>query len=280
MIRLVASDMDGTLLAPDGTVTGRTADTIKRLQRAGIGFVVCTGRAYEDARAPLDARGISCDMICMNGAAVYDREGKCLFSRELEEEQIRWVLDVCRTEEPVFDFMTDQGSCTITPVSRFRDYCDRGLLLPMAEELSPEYIKSRFRFLSPEELFGSKLHFYKMSVIHENSLTLNRIKDRLMERNTLAVASSHSTNLEITDSGAQKGLALLQYAGRRGIKEREIMAVGDSENDRSMLSLPLGFTVVMENAMESMKRAARCQTRSNREDGAAYAMEMLALENS
>ena len=276
MIRLLASDLDGTLLGPDGKVSDKTAAAVKELQNAGIRFVVCTGRSHEDAVRPLEEQGIFCDVICMNGSAVYDRTGDRIHSQELTPEQITTILDACE-EEVVFDFMTGQGSCTLTTKEQFEQYFEAGLLLPMAGGITREYIMSHFQFLTKEELFSEDMEYYKVSVIHPNPFVLERVKAKLEAHTGFAVAASHHTNLEITNSGAQKGLALMKYAQLKGIRSKEIMAIGDSENDLSMLCLPLGYTVAMENAMESVKRAARCETRSNAEDGVAYAIETLIL---
>ena len=63
----------------------------------------------------------------------------------------------------------------------------------------------------------------------------------------------------------------------RNIRRDEIMAVGDSENDHSMLSMNLKYTVAMGNAVERIKKTAKCQTRPNSQDGVAYAIENLVL---
>ena len=94
----------------------------------------------------------------------------------------------------------------------------------------------------------------------------------------LAIASSAATNLELTHQDAQKGKALAGYAAMRNIGWNEIMAVGDSENDYSMLSMDLKYTVAMGNAMERIKKTAKCQTRTNSQDGVAYAIENLVFE--
>lgn len=279
MIRLVASDMDGTLLQNNGTISEKTAQTIKAMQGSGVRFVVCTGRGYEDARMPLEEKGISCDIICMNGSAVYNRQGQQIHRQELSTGQVKFIMDCCK-EEVVFDFMTDRGSCTLTAKEQFARYFEAGLLLPMAGGITYEYIVSRFHFLTQEELFSSGLEFYKMSIIHPNPFVLERVKANLEENTHLAVAASHHTNLEVTNSAAQKGLALLKYAQMKGIRSKEIMAIGDSENDMSMLSLPLGYTIAMENSMESIKQVARCMTRSNEEDGVACAIETLVLADT
>ena len=77
------------------------------------------------------------------------------------------------------------------------------------------------------------------------------------------MASSDPYNRELTHGEAKKGNALAIYAAMKGIGLHEAMAVGDSENDRSMLTLDLKYTVAMGNAMESIKKTARCCTRTN-----------------
>ena len=75
MIRLFASDMDGTLLNDKGYISDRTINAVKKLQKHGIHFIVNTGRDYRAAKRELDAASLSCDMICHSGACTYDVHG-------------------------------------------------------------------------------------------------------------------------------------------------------------------------------------------------------------
>lgn len=278
MIKLVASDMDGTLLGADGKVSAGTADAVHRLQARDIRFLVCTGRGYADAKLPLDEAGICCDMICMNGAMTFDRYGRQTGRKPLLRRQVEDILECCRGELVLFDFMTEKGSCTISSEEEFEEAFRQHYLLPVAGEYTLENLKSRFIFVEKEEFLQQGTAVYKMSVMNRNPQTLARIREKCYQRvEDLAIASSHETNLEITHIEAQKGNALIRYAMAHGIKLHEIMALGDSENDRSMLSLQLGYTLSMENGMDSVKHVARCQTRSNERDGVAYAIETLVL---
>lgn len=276
MIKLVAVDMDGTLLAPDGHISGRNAQVIRYIQNKGVEFLVCTGRSYIDALIPLKEAELKGAAVCMNGASIYDPGGRLIHKKELYIQQVKQILECCRGEDIIFDFMTDRGSCTIASEEEFRDCFERNVLLPMAE-YTYEGVRQRFHFLPREELFEQGLEFFKISVIHESPEVLKRIRERLSAVPELAVASSFRTNLELTHREAQKGRALAAYASMKGIRLDETMAIGDSENDLSMLSMSLKYTVAMENAMESIKRAAKCQTRSNSQDGVAYAIENLVL---
>ena len=276
MIRLAALDMDGTLLNPEGRITERTARTLKEFQNSGGELLICTGRSYADAVEPLEEWGLRAAAACMNGAALYSRQGELLMHRPLEYAQTAWILECCKGLPLLFDFMTDQGSVTINTEADLRRVFAGGMRFPIAA-YSLENIRKKFRVVAPEELFSQGLTFYKISLIHADPGILSEVEQRIKKRAGLSVASSDPYNRELTHGEAKKGNALAIYAAMKGIGLHEAMAVGDSENDRSMLTLDLKYTVAMGNVMESIKKTARCCTRTNGEDGAAYALENLAL---
>ena len=133
MIRLVAIDMDGTLLRPDGHISERNVRALKGLKAAGAEFLICTGRSYIDALEPLKEAGLRAPVVCMNGAAVYDWDGRLMDEIRLYERQVREILECCQKEDIIFDFMTDRGSYTTAGEAQFRACFERNVLLPMAE---------------------------------------------------------------------------------------------------------------------------------------------------
>ena len=167
MIRLVAIDMDGTLLRPDGHISERNVRALKGLKAAGAEFLICTGRSYIDALEPLKEAGLRAPVVCMNGAAVYDWDGRLMDEIRLSERQVRGILDCCQKEDIIFDFMTDRGSYTTAGEAQFRSCFERNVLLPMAE-FTYEGVRDRFSFAEEGQLFELGLAFYKISVIHES----------------------------------------------------------------------------------------------------------------
>lgn len=281
MIRLVASDMDGTLLNRYGKISSLNIAAIEALKRKNIGFVVCTGRNFADAYSPLKEAGISCDIICMNGAAVFDSYGRQLRKQPLLKGQVSRILDICRPFSVLYDFMTEEGSYTTSTMEDFRKSFEDKIFLPMvSDEHTYETIVKRFHFTTEVVLLGSSWEIYKMSVVHENPEVLMQIRCALEKEEGITVASSAPSNLELTHIGAQKGSVLMEYAASANIRPREILAIGDSENDLSMLSLPLGYTIAMGNASEVIKRSARLITRNNDEDGVAVAIDSLILSEA
>jgi Cof subfamily protein (haloacid dehalogenase superfamily) len=268
MIRLVASDMDGTLLNRYGKISPLTIAAIEALNRKNIGFLVCTGRNFPDAIKPLREAGISCDIICMNGAAVFDSRGERIRKQPLLNSQVNQILNTCRPFSVLYDFMTEEGSCTTANKEEFRKSFEDKILLPMvSDEHTYETIAERFQFTTEEQLLYSGTDIYKMSVVHENPETLKQIRFCLEK-------------VELTHRRAKKGTALLEYAVNAKIRPREILAIGDSENDLSMLDLPLGYTIAMGNASDVIKRSARLITRTNDEDGVAVALKSLILSDA
>ena len=116
---------------------------------------------------------------------------------------------------------------------------------------------------------------YKVFLFNGDLDMLDRIRRRLEENPDIAIASSFISNLEITDVKAQKGPVLKKYIESLGYNMDEVMVFGDSLNDLSMLSMDFGATVAMENAVPEVKRAAKYITKSNDENGVAYAIREL-----
>ena len=104
---------------------------------------------------------------------------------------------------------------------------------------------------------------------------LDELKMRLEKNKDIAVASSFPTNLEITDVKAQKGPVLKEYIESLVYTMNEVMVLGDSLNDLSMIEMDFGATVAMANADPEVKSAAKYITKSNAEFGVAYAIEEL-----
>ena len=122
---------------------------------------------------------------------------------------------------------------------------------------------------------------YKIFLFSADIEMLDRIRRELEENPEIAVASSFETNLEITDVKAQKGPVLKEYIESLGYSMDEVMVLGDSLNDLSMIEMDFGATVAMENAVPEVRSAAKYITKSNEELGAAYAIrELLRRQGS
>ncbi len=114
-IRAVVSDMDGSFLDESGGVSKRNLQAVRKLQEAGIPFVVCTGRSFEEAQEPLKEVGLNCDMIAMNGAAIYRKDGQVLREYVLSQHKIHEILKTLEMwkEQLIIQLVTDKGDYII-----------------------------------------------------------------------------------------------------------------------------------------------------------------------
>ena len=135
--------------------------------------------------------------------------------------------------------------------------------------------KSTRAMTDMDELEATGVPVYKLFLYSEDKAMLDEMNIRLQQNKDIAVASSFPTNLEITDVKAQKGPVLKEYIESLGYTMDEVMVLGDSLNDLSMISMDFGATVAMANADPEVKSAAKYITKSNTEFGVAYAIEEL-----
>lgn len=122
MIKLIASDMDGTLLDAHMSVSPENAEAIRFANDAGVEFMVATGRNYQEARAALDEVGIDCAMITLNGAQVFDKEGNSLFTVSIPNNQAISVLDILDANGIYYEVATNDGLYSENQAKRIESF--------------------------------------------------------------------------------------------------------------------------------------------------------------
>jgi hydroxymethylpyrimidine pyrophosphatase-like HAD family hydrolase len=269
-IRLVASDLDGTLLRPDETVSERTREAIVAVRRAGITLVLVTGRPPR-ALAPIAARiGVGGIAICANGAVVWDLDAGTMVDvtplaadlaaglvRELREA-IPGVLFAVELEH---GFGREAGWTDGTGPPRPR----------LVERETPEVLEAD----ALEMVTGPVV---KLLVRHP-TLPFPEVARRARQAvGEQAVVTWAGTRLlEISAAGVTKAWALERLCARLGVRRQQVLALGDMENDLPMLAWA-GHSVAVANAQPDVLDAADEVTASNLDDGVALVLERLAAE--
>jgi Cof subfamily protein (haloacid dehalogenase superfamily) len=267
-IRLVASDLDGTLLRPDETVSERTREAIAAVRRAGITLVLVTGRPPR-ALAPIAARiGVGGIAICANGAVVWDLDAGTMVDvtplaadlaaglvRELREA-IPGVLFAVELEH---GFGREAGWTDGTGPPRPR----------LVERQTPEALEAD----ALELVTGPVV---KLLVRHP-TLPFPEVARRARQAvGEQAVVTWAGTRLlEISAAGVTKAWALERLCARLGVRRQQVLALGDMENDLPMLAWA-GHSVAVANAQPDVLDAADEVTASNLDDGVALVLERLA----
>lgn len=271
-IRLIASDLDGTLLSDKKTVSEGNCRAIRDAIQAGIPFVVATGRPVYNIDAELFRRlGVEY-VISANGTCIHRlSDGARIYEEPLPEED---ALELTAFLRQYSVYLRAFGPDVILMERRHADLLGQlGLDAPVQAALAnacrvvedlPEYIRAGGGPISKLAIYfipredGSYLHYDEI-----------RAKIEADPRFDQVCGGCH--NMEITRAGASKGKALLWLADYLGIGHEETMACGDTENDVAMLRAA-GVGVAMANAEESAKAAADFISTSNEEDGVAFAI--------
>ncbi|WP_042354448.1 Cof-type HAD-IIB family hydrolase [Bacillus rubiinfantis] len=281
MIRCIATDMDGTLLNSMQEITEENRQAIIKAQQQGVEVVVATGRSYQEAVYVLDAAGLQCPVICVNGAEVRSQDGEVLSANPIPNALARETAASLSASDIYFEVYTNRGAYTIDADKAVSTLVD--IVMSANPEADREEIivaaGARIRdglievVDSYEQLFtNEEVLIYKfLAFSFEDDGKLEGASASLASFSELEVTKSGVENIEITHKNAQKGIALEAFTSSRGIALANTMAIGDNFNDISMLE-KAGRAVAMGNASFEIKAMCDVITETNEESGVGKAI--------
>lgn len=271
MIKLFASDMDGTLLNEQHIISPENASAIKLLQQHGIEFMIATGRDYRSATQLLSAQDIRCAIVTLNGACIYNTEGTLIYQQAMNANACNALIDFLTKRDIHFVFQ-GREHFYVSDMQRFiaRMEAFTKQNSDDVHDLTAAQMEAYVAAAQPITHFTNPITepILKFMVSSDSPADLEEIRHFFGNNEHLDITSSASDNLEITSSLAQKGLALEFYANRIGLSMSEIAGIGDSLNDRSMLKM-VGYSFAMANATPTIKQIAKYPAPANTEHGVA-----------
>ncbi len=272
-IKLIALDLDGTLLDSEKRLSAGNEAALKECIRRGIAVVPCTGRIWWGVPDFIrEIPGIRYG-ITMNGAVVEDvKEGKILDERRMSCELALDILALAKEFDTMYDVYA--GGSALGE-ERFLNCLDEYGIPPVIQKI----VISTRRVVPDvtEEVRRRNRPVDKINYFFGDLEERERARAALLARGDVIVSSSLENNLEINAPGATKGEALLRLARHLGIRPEQTMGFGDGENDIALLRMA-GIGVAMGNACDTAKKAADYVTLTNDEDGVAAAIEKLIFK--
>lgn len=263
LIRFMLSDIDGTLLRPDHSLSQANIDAVGKLREAGIHFSVASSRPPRAMRQQIEALGIDLPTVAFNGANIINADGSLLKAHRIAADAARTSLELFAGENvSVWVFADDQWL----------------LLDPHGDYVEHERSTLGYDFLQVEGFDDYLDRIDKIVAASKDFELLKRLEAQL---NPLIAASaraarSQSYYLDVTALDANKGTALQTLAEALGVDMAHTAAIGDAGNDVAMF-LRAGLSIAMGQAETGVKTQANYVTGSNLEDGLASAIENYIL---
>ncbi|NPV91647.1 MAG: HAD family phosphatase [Firmicutes bacterium] len=262
--RLVAIDLDDTLLGDDLKISGRAKQAIRRSREKGIHVTLATGRMLRSVLPYAEELDLNLPLITYQGALVKNsRTGEVLYHRPVPGEFVGPVADIIRSYGYHLQMYNYDELCMERFTPEGADYARlAGVGVTLVEDL---------RFACPQPT--------KVLVVNYQEWRLDELARVLGDRfgDSLYVTKSKPHYLEILHPEATKGKALKVVADYFGVPRESVVAIGDSFNDLDMIQYA-GLGVVMGNAREEIKRYADYVTRGNNDDGVAEVLEQWVLK--
>ncbi|WP_461244571.1 sugar-phosphatase [Secundilactobacillus muriivasis] len=267
-IKLIAIDIDGTLVDDQKQLHQRTIDTITQAREQGIKVVLCTGRPITGVQQYLDPLNISGDdeyVVTFNGSLAQTISGRIIVKHNLSTDDYYDLELLARKHNIHFHMETLDHIYTAN-----RDLSG----YTIAESF---LVRMPIRFRMPEEITDD-LTISKAMFVDDPELLTPFINDFPQEyRDRFYVVQSEPFFFEAMNKNASKGNAVAELATQLGFTADEVMAIGDQGNDLTMVKYA-GTGVAMGNAIDELKQTAQFITKTNEEDGVAYAIEKFALK--
>lgn len=259
---LVASDMDHTLIYPGKDVSPRNREAISALQDKGVAITIATGRTSFLIGKYTDDLGITEPCITSNGGALFDPTTLTdVFSDDIDEATVKDMIAFFF--ERHLDFV-----CYACEAVYFAPYSNRKQFFVEYNKGTPDRLKAKIADFTEEMLaIGNYPRFNKLLVVGADEDSVQKI----MARTDVDAVFSQKDFLDIMKPGASKGNGLLKLADMLGVPHENTFAIGDNDNDLSML-LAAGHGIAMGNSSDEIKAQCEYTTDTCLEDGFAKAV--------
>lgn len=240
-IKLVALDMDGTLLNRKGQISEANRQAIIEAKEKGIFVVLSTGRSLITSQEHADALELNSYLVTVNGSEIWDEKRELVERNLVKSELVEWMWG-----------LTQQHKTKFWAISTERNFHGE-----MPEDIH------QFEWLK----FGFDI---------DDDGAREIILKELETKGEFELSNSTLKNIEVNPAGINKAKGLGVVCARLGIEMKNVMAVGDSRNDLAMIK-EAGLGVAMGNAQDIVKETADWVTATNEEDGVAKAIREWVL---
>ncbi|GAA6425917.1 HAD family hydrolase [Dielma fastidiosa] len=283
MIKLIVSDLDGTLLQENHLMNQETINEIKKQMARGVDFMVTTGRDYPGVTPIFENTGIDPELILLNGAQYRDHGGVIKDNIRLSASQIKAVGEIFARFHVVWNVYTADGIASLFNEEENLDafmetaWLDGFCTPDTSKETYRDFYVGLKVYSTIDELLAHEPDILKMEVHDGDREKIHQLQEALMQVEDIAIAISKPINIEVTHADAQKGIMLMKVIEKQGLCSDEVMVIGDSANDLSMLTR-FKYSFAVANGAQAAIEAANYLTADNTDLGVVKAIRQLCKD--
>ena len=291
MYKLVAIDLDGTLLNSYGTISEKNKQVINKAIEKGTEIVIASGRPVSSVRNFANEINANNYIICGNGSILYDlKNEQILYNKFINRQKVLQIIKICEENSIYYNIYTETLTIAKSLNYNVLVYNNENQNKPDDKKTNIKIVADIYKYV--EE--NSDLNVLKITICDSDEIIfgsiirkLRQIKDidvldvSHMARKTIKTGTEETKveyfYTEITSQNVNKWNALYELAKRLNIKENEIIAIGDNINDKEMIE-NAGLGIIVQNSSPYMKQIAKKMVSDNNNDGVAEALKKYVLE--
>lgn len=286
MYKLVAIDLDGTMLNNYGIVTDRTKKAIEKAKNDGVEVIIASGRPIDSIKAIAKEIKSEKYFIAANGAIIYDiAADKVVYDKYLKKEKVLEIIKICEENSISYNIYTDKTILAKALKYNVLYYHKENLKKEENKRTNISIVQNMFEYVGNMK----EEKFLKMTICDDNKSIFNSIIRKVKQVEGIeALDVSHISRktikqgteelvveyyyTEITSENVNKWDALQVLINKLGILKEEVIAIGDNINDKKMIE-EAGLGVVMEGSTPEVVKKANIIAETNNNDGVAKILE-------
>ena len=290
MYKLVAIDLDGTMLNHYGEISERTKETVRRCIEKGVEIVLASGRPIDSIKTIAEELGIKGYFIAGNGALVYDlQKNEMIYENYIKKEKVLEIIKICEENSIAYNVYTDKVILTTNLKFNVLYYYKENLKKEENKQTNISIVENMYEYV--ENMKDEK--FLKITICDQNETIFHSIIKKVKEISDIEVLDiSHMSRkiikqgteeipveyfyTEISASNVDKWEAIEFLRKRMGIAKEEVMTIGDNINDKKMIE-NAGMGIAMKGSTMEILKIARDITETNDNNGVAIALEKYVL---
>ena len=290
MYKLIAVDLDGTMLNHYGEISEKTKEIVQKCIEKGVQIVLASGRPTDSIKTITEELGIKGYFIAGNGALVYDiQKNEIIYENYIKKEKVLEIIKICEENSIAYNVYTDKVILTTNLKFNVLYYYKENLKKEENKKTNISIVENMYEYVKQME----KENILKITICDENDSIFHSIIKKVREINGIDVLDiSHMSKkmiqqgteevpveyfyTEVSASDVNKWNAIKFLMEKLEIKEEEIIAIGDNINDKKMIE-NAGLGVAMKGSTPEIIEVAKEVTDTNDNDGVAKILERYVL---